>query len=171
MMEDIRRICLDPTAEDRSWFPDIAGNDDPYATLREAWANFRDESFILQYLSPNLIRRFRLFEVTDDSSQSSMSVDAIHDELGYRRVRSALSKQYDLARREPDIQVVDVDLAGDRCLVLSHTVYNGILLEEKTCQSVLRHIAGLWGYNVRLVETDALLGETLKSHEIEPPPI
>jgi hypothetical protein len=24
---------------------------------------------------------------------------------------------------------------------------------------------------VRLVETDALLGETLKSHEIEPPPI
>jgi hypothetical protein len=36
---------------------------------------------------------------------------------------------------------------------------------------VLRHIAGLWGYNVRLVETDALLGETLKTHEIEPPPI
>jgi spore cortex formation protein SpoVR/YcgB (stage V sporulation) len=86
-------------------------------------------------------------------------------------VRSALSRQYDLARREPDIQVVDVDLAGDRCLVLSHAVYNGVLLEEKTCQAVLRHIAGLWGYNVRLVETDALLGETLKTHEIEPPPI
>ena len=99
-----------------------------------------------------------------------MRVDAIHDEVGYRRVRSALSRQYDLARREPDIQVVDVDLAGDRCLVLSHAVYNGVLLDEKTCQAVLRHIAGLWGYNVRLVETDALLGEILKTHEIEPSP-
>jgi len=66
--------------------------------------------------------------------------------------------------------IVDVDLAGDRCLVLSHAVYNGVLLDEKTCQAVLRHIAGLWGYNVRLVETDALLGEILKTHEIEPPP-
>jgi stage V sporulation protein R len=169
MMQDIKRICLDPTEEDRIWFPDIAGNDDPYGTLRAAWANFRDESFILQYLSPNLIRKFRLFEVTDDSGQPSMTVDAIHDELGYRRVRSALSRQYDLARREPDIQVVDVDLAGDRCLVLSHAVYNGILLEEKTCQSVLRHIAELWGYSVRLLETEAVSEEILRTHEVAPP--
>jgi spore cortex formation protein SpoVR/YcgB (stage V sporulation) len=168
-MQDIKRICVDPTDEDRAWFPDIAGNDDPYGTLRAAWANFRDESFVLQYLSPHLIRKFRLFEVTDDSAEPTMRVDAIHDELGYRRVRSALSRQYDLARREPDIQVVDVDLAGDRCLVLSHTVYNGILLEEKTCQSVLRHIAGLWGYNVRLVETDAVGDEILKTHEVQAP--
>jgi stage V sporulation protein R len=170
MMQDIKRICVEPTPEDRAWFPDIAGNSNPYGTLRHAWANFRDESFILQYLSPHLIRKFRLFEVTDDREEPTMRVDAIHDEVGYRRVRSALSRQYDLARREPDIQVVDVDLAGDRCLVLSHAVYNGVLLDEKTCQAVLRHIAGLWGYNVRLVETDALLGETLKTHEIEPPP-
>ncbi len=170
MMQDIKRICVAPTEEDRTWFPDIAGNNDPYATLRHAWASFRDESFVLQYLSPHLIRKFRLFEVTDDSAEAAMRVDAIHDELGYRRVRSALSRQYDLARREPDIQVIDVDLAGDRCLVLSHAVYNGVLLEEKTCQSVLRHIAGLWGYNVRLAETDAVSDEVLKTHEVEPLP-
>jgi stage V sporulation protein R len=170
MMQDIKRICVAPTEEDRAWFPDIAGNGDPYGALRDAWANFRDESFVLQYLSPHLIRKFRLFEVTDDTAEPAMRVDAIHDELGYRRVRSALSRQYDLARREPDIQVIDVDLAGDRCLMLSHAVYNGVLLEEKTCQSVLRHIAGLWGYNVRLVETDAANDEVLKTHEVEPPP-
>ena len=27
MMTDIRRICEHPTAEDRAWFPDIAGSD------------------------------------------------------------------------------------------------------------------------------------------------
>ena len=95
-----------------------------------------------------------------------MLVYAIHDEIGYRKVRSALSRQYDLARREPDIQVVDVDLTGDRCLVLAHTVYSGVTLEDKSCQAVLRHIAALWGYNVRLIETDAVTDETLKTHEI-----
>jgi len=170
MMQDIKRICTEPTEEDRAWFPDFAGNGDPYGTLRHAWANFRDESFVLQYLSPTLIRRFRLFQVTDDSDEPTMRVDAIHDEIGYRRVRSALSRQYDLARREPDIQVVDVDLTGDRCLVMAHTVYNGILLEEKTCQSVLEQVATLWGYSVRLVEVDSVSDEILRTHEIPAPP-
>jgi stage V sporulation protein R len=76
-----------------------------------------------------------------------------------------LSRQYDLARREPDIQVIDVDLAGDRCLVLAHTVYNGVQLDEKSCQSVLRHISELWGYNVRLHEVEAATDRRLKTHE------
>jgi stage V sporulation protein R len=170
MMQDIKRICTEPTDEDREWFPDMAGNGDPYGTLRHAWANFRDESFVLQFLSPHLIRKFRLFQVTDDTDEPTMRVDAIHDDLGYRKVRSALSKQYDLARREPDIQVVDVDLTGDRCLILAHSVYNGVMLEEKTCQAVLRQMAELWGYSVRLLERDALTDETIKTHEITTPP-
>jgi stage V sporulation protein R len=48
-----------------------------------------------------------------------------------------------LARREPDIQIADVDLAGDRCLVLKHTIYDGVMLEEKNCFAVLRHVANL----------------------------
>src|SRR6202042_2710646 len=58
MMRDIERICTEPTAEDQQWFPDIAGAPDPMAVLRDVWANYRDESFILQYLSPRLIRDF-----------------------------------------------------------------------------------------------------------------
>jgi stage V sporulation protein R len=166
MMQDIKRICTSPSAEDKEWFPEIAGNGDPMGTLRQAWANFRDESFLLQYLSPRIIRNFRLFDVSDDTDLPTMRVAAIHDEFGYRRVRSALARQYDLARREPDIQVLDVDLAGDRCLVLGHSVYNGVLLDEKTCQSVLRHIAALWGYSVRLLEIDAATDRTLKVHEV-----
>src|SRR5919112_3894388 len=34
MMQDIERICADPTDEDRAWFPDIAGTGDPMGTLR-----------------------------------------------------------------------------------------------------------------------------------------
>ena len=34
-------------------------------TLKDAWANYRDESFIEQFLSPKLMRDFRLFALYD----------------------------------------------------------------------------------------------------------
>ena len=137
--------------------------------LRHAWANYRDESFVLQHLSPAMIRRFRLFHVSDDSTKPALRVEAIHDDVGYRKIRSALSRQYDLSRREPDIQVVDVDLRGDRCLILAHYVHNGVLLEEQSCRSVIRHAATLWGYSVKLLEIDAATDKTLKTYEVAPP--
>ena len=165
MMSDIQRICDDPTEEDQAWFPEIAGCRDAYRVLRDAWANYRDESFILQYMSPEVIRKFRLFQIADDSGKPALRVEAIHDELGYRRIRSALSRQYDLSRREPDVQVVDVDLTGDRTLVLAHYVHDGVLLDEKTCRSVLRYSAHLWGYSVKLLEIEAATDKVLKTFE------
>ncbi len=42
--------------ENREWFPDIAGTGDAMAVLRDIWANYRDESFISQFLSPGTSR-------------------------------------------------------------------------------------------------------------------
>jgi stage V sporulation protein R len=165
MMSDIKRICEEPTPEDREFFPEIAGSGDGFAVLRDAWANYRDESFILQYLSPAVIRKFRIIQIADDSSKPALRVEAIHDEVGYRQIRSALSRQYDLSRREPDVQVVDVDLKGDRTLILAHYVHDGVLLEEKTCRSVLRYAAALWGYAVKLLEIEAPTDKVLKTYE------
>jgi len=166
MMEDIERIATKPTAEDRQWFPDFAGNGDPMGTLREAWANFRDESFVLQYLSPHLMRKMRMFEVRNDASEPEMMVEAIHNERGYRKLRKALAHQYDIGYLEPYIQIVDVDLAGDRKLILQHRVINRVLLDESDARAVLRHIANLWGYEVMLVEVDATTDAVLKEHTV-----
>jgi spore cortex formation protein SpoVR/YcgB (stage V sporulation) len=166
MMQDIERVALTPTDEDRQWFPDWAGNGDAYGTLRDVWANYRDESVISQFLSPNLIRKMGLFHLVDDHDEEEMEVAAIHDERGYREVRRALARQYDVARRDADIQIVDVDLAGDRRLELRHTVLEGVTLEEKDADRVLQHLADLWGYPVRLVESD---DETVYAeHKAEP---
>jgi len=164
MMHDIERIATQPTGEDREWFPDIAGRGDPTGLLREVWAGYRDESFLLQHLSPALIRRFRLFHVRDDSGEPDLRVEAIHDERGYRRIRESLARAYDPAWLDPDIQVVDVDLTGDRRLVLHHRVLNGVVLEEKETGPVLQHLADLWGYDVLLREVDAEDGEIVKQH-------
>jgi len=166
MMQDVKRICTNPGDEDREWFPALAGNGDPWGTLREAWANYRDESFVLQYLSPRLMREFRLFKVLDDASQDSLVVDAIHDERGYREIRSALARHYDLARQDPDIQIVDVDLAGDRRLTLRHAVHEGVLLDEPSCRGVLDHLSTLWHYAIVLEECEASTDRVLKTHEI-----
>lgn len=155
MMNDIERICLNPTEEDKYWMPDIAGARDPYNVLKDVWANFRDESCVSQYLSPSLIRSFGLFNVKDDESESELNVEAIHNERGYRTIRRALSRHYDVSQREPDIQIVDVDLTGDRQLVLHHRVRDGIFLVEEELDMVLQQLADLWGYDVILYEVDA----------------
>lgn len=162
MMCDIKRMCESPTAEDREWFPDFAGNGDPYGTLRQAWADFRDESFLLQYLSPALIRKMKLFKIHDVSEEPEMGVAAIHNERGYREVRKGLARNYDIAHLETDIQIVDVDLAGDRRLILHHFVESGMLLNEMEAIRVLRHIANLWGYEVRLIEIDPTTDQVVK---------
>ena len=166
MMHDIERIATDPTEEDRLWFPEFAGNGDAYGTLREAWANYRDDSFIPQFLSPQLMRDFRLFKVIDDAEEEDLQVDAIHDERGYREIRRALSRHYDLARREPDIQVTDADLSGDRTLTLTHTVHDSVLLDQRSSAEVLKQIAYLWKYRVVLREVDARTDEVLNVQEV-----
>ena len=154
MMQDIVRICTDPTEEDRDWFPGLAGSEDWRSALKEAWANFRDESFILQYLSPTVMREFHMFALGDDSAKQYYSVNAIHDERGFRRVRETLSRMYDLGAAEPNIQVTGADLAGDRTLTLQHTVYEGRKLDPKTKDQVLTHLGTLWGHKVDLNETE-----------------
>ncbi len=150
MMTDIRRICEKPTEEDSYWFPDIAGS--PWIeTLDLAMRNFKDESFIAQYLSPKLIRDFKLFSISDDSRKANLEVTAIHNEQGYKRIRHALSEQYNLSMIEPNIEVYNVDIKGDRSLTLRHTPTNDIELAD-TSQEVLKHLHKLWGFPVKLVQ-------------------
>jgi len=155
MMSDIKRMCVDPTDEDREWFPQFAGNSDWVGTLKDAWANYRDESFIEQFLSPKLMRDFRLFSLFDKSEDGAYRVSAIHNELGYRKVRQLLARQYDVSLNEPNIQVKSADLKGNRRLILEHKMHRGVPLNGKTKEQVLSHVEHLWGHDVGLSETEA----------------
>jgi stage V sporulation protein R len=162
MMRDIRRICEDPTDEDRSWFPTIAGTD-WHQALDFAMRNFKDESFIAQYLSPKLIRDFHFFSVLDDDHNDKLSISAIHDESGYRYVRQKLADQYNIGNREPNIQVWSVNTHGDRTLTLRHTQFQRRPLSQQT-DEMLKHVARLWGFDVRL-ETVGQNGVVTETHE------
>jgi len=148
MFSDLRRMCEAPTDEDRAWFPEIAGSD-WRKTLDFAMRNFKDESFIAQYLSPRLIRELRLFAVADHRSESSLKVDSIHDDAGYRRVRKLLAQQHAREDRVPDVQIVSFDRDGDRSLTLRHTQRRGRQLNDAAAEVVV-HLRRLWGFPVSL---------------------
>jgi len=163
IMRDIERVCLEPDAEDSRWFPAFAGNGDPWGTLREAWAEYRDESLVRQFLGPKVMRAFRMVNLNDRAGEPAYTVTEIHDDSGYRRIRSLLADQYDPARAAPLIEATDIDLAGNRGLKLSYLSRHKQRLDEPSARQTLAQLRVLWGYDVTLqeidAETDRVLGE------------
>ena len=168
MYRDIRRICENPTEEDKHWFPDIAGSN-WVETLDFAMRNFKDESFIAQYLSPKLIRDLHLFSVMDDDEQDFLYITGIHNEESYQEIRECLSNQYNLASNEPNIQIYSADIRGTRSLTLRY-FQNERRPLDKSADEVMRYVYRLWGFPVRL-ETINEQGEILSSTQCPPEPL
>jgi len=157
MFRDIKRICEAPTAEDKEWFPDFAGAD-WLQTVHHAMRNFKDESFIQQFLSPAVMRDLKLFNVLDDDRKKNYQITAIHDNRGYAELRQQLARQYNLGDREPNIQVQSVQTKGDRSITLRHIQYDRQPLHDSAGE-VLKHLHRLWGFPVKLesFESDKLV--------------
>src|SRR5690554_1919591 len=165
IFQDIRRICEAPTDEDRLWFPDIAGSDWLEA-VHFAMENFKDESFVLQYLSPKVIRDLKLFAVFDDSDADTLHITAIHNSHGYQLIREQLAALYNLGDTQPNIQIHRVDIRGDRALTLRHDMQNSRPLEEQEVSEVLKHLHQLWGFDVHL--ESVMNGEVVARYHCPP---
>lgn len=165
---DIKRICQNPTEEDRLWFPELV-NQNWIDTLDTAMRNYKDDSFIAQYLSPTVMRELKLFNLVDQPEQTDLIVSAIHNEDGYRAVRQALSNQYNLSVNEPNIQIYNVDVRGDRSLTLRHIQQDNRPLSDTTPE-VLKHLYTLWGFDV-VLESVTPVGNFVKTYrcpEVKP---
>jgi stage V sporulation protein R len=108
----------------------------------------------------------RLFAIHDDEAERELEVSAIHDDAGYLRLRQTLSQQYDLGTREPNIQVWNVNLRGDRSLTLRHTQYHDRPLADSTLE-VLKHVARLWRLGVQLESANGA-GKITKNWSVSP---
>jgi stage V sporulation protein R len=156
MFCDIERISMTPTQEDRDWFrgQEWVGNGDWLKNVKWAIENFKDESFILQFLSPKVMRDFRLFAYVDDERDPELEITAIHNDRGYKAVREALAKQNNIGYMIPDIQVVDVDRWNDRSMTLKHFMVDRVPLDPKTTDETIRYLCWLWGYPITLQTVD-----------------
>jgi spore cortex formation protein SpoVR/YcgB (stage V sporulation) len=157
ILRDVKRICENPTAEDKEWFPKLIGKRWQDA-IKEAAFEHRDDSFIQQYLSPKVIRDMRLFTVSvnyeadEDYGHQTTSavVSEIHDDQGYRNIRTSLARSKERINYVPQIVVEGADLEGDRTLYLRYDNYMNRELDEDDAQEVLQYLDYLWGYKVEL---------------------
>lgn len=149
IFQDIRRICENPTSEDKLWFPNLV-NTNWLEAVDFAMRNYKDESFIAQYLSPKVIRDLKLFSIVNDIKEPDITVTDIHDEDGYKNIRELLAQQYNLSITEPNIQVFNVNKRGDRSLTLRHVRRDDRPLDAKDAEEVMKHIHKLWGFKVIL---------------------
>lgn len=154
MFQDIKRICMEPTEEDREWFPDFAGNGKWVETTKWAMENFRDESFIQQFLSPHLIRHYRMFAIEDLSEADEITITDIHDRKGYANIREKLAKMFDLMELVPNLQVTSVN-PTTRGLTLTHISPDKVTLDKGDIGMVMVYLKYIWGFDVRIFsETD-----------------
>ena len=99
--------------------------------------------------SPKMIRDWKMFSLHDEDGESEILVSDVHDDSAYTKIRKVLSEQYSISNIIPDIQIVDVNLKGDRELKLKYTPYRKHVLKNDF-RNVLEHLKTLWGYNVTL---------------------
>ena len=148
MFRDIERVCKNPTKEDKYWFPEIAGSKDWMSVVQEIIELYRDESFILKYLSPKVIRDFKMFSVYDDEESATYRINEVHDDDDILNIREKLSKQYSINDMLPHLEITGVDWDDTRFLEVKQTIHQGKLLEMKTANLTTSYLEDLWGYPI-----------------------
>lgn len=153
MLTDIKRMCIAPDEEDLKWFPEICNT--PWLdTIKYVVENYRDESFVLQFLSPKVARQFKLFALKIKEGKNYFSVEATHDDDDFLNIRKTLAEQYDLSRSIPQIEITGVDWKGDRWLFLEHRTKNKQRLNYEDMKKTVSHIHKLWGFTVKMEYKD-----------------
>ena len=157
VLQDVKRICENPTQEDKEWFPYLQGKRWQDA-VQEAVFEHRDDSFVAQYLSPKVIRDLKMFSVNfkhDNDGDPGAYVSEIHDEIGYRNIRSFLARSFERINYVPQIKIVGADMEGDRTLHLRYEPYSGRTLNIDDANVVTDYVDYLWGYSIELDIPDA----------------
>lgn len=154
IFRDIERICKNPTAEDKYWFPEFAGEEDWMEVCKEAVELYRDDSFIAKFLSPKVIRDFRMVSILDDADDDHYHVVGDSTEENYREIKQQVADSYKPERHTPRLEVTDVDWEDTRTLTITHHVTDNKLLDTWDADIVLHYLRSLWGYDVNIEDEE-----------------
>lgn len=147
MFQDIRRICESPTEEDKRLFRDIAGSDWK-TTINEIVENFRDESFLLQFLSPRVVQQLGLSVMTNNSADDYVELKYAQSRLD--EIRHYYSEQSKISNRIPQLSIEQVLERENDTLTVFYTPRNGKLLDVESVKQYEKIIQFLWGRPVTI---------------------
>ncbi len=148
IFNDIKRICETQEDEDLQEITILQGMEWKKA-INFAAINFKDESFVSQYLSKKLIRDFKLFAVEDNPENGYLEVTSTHVDDDFKNLRNLVSKEFNIFYKIPEVKVLGADLKYSRKLNIKiegargrHTVDRGYLDRMATLIKVV------WPYSI-----------------------
>lgn len=169
ILNDVVRICKNPTEEDREWFPHFAGNPDWLSVVKQAIYFSSDETYIEQYLSPKVMRDFKMFQLgvlepgdMDEETKflsrvnnvDFAQVSAVQNADGFRKMRTQLARDYRTPENFPDVRLHDYQYKTDRALILRHNVLKDKRLDPADTQLVLELMHSQWEHPVVIESVD-----------------
>lgn len=101
----------------------------------------RDESFLRQYLTEELIRELNLF-AHKKHDQNNREITDISDKDGWKKVKEVILKNTGLAAL-PVIKILDANYKNQQILYLLHE-YDGRELDISYAEQTVKHIFTLW---------------------------
>jgi spore cortex formation protein SpoVR/YcgB (stage V sporulation) len=102
---DIKRMSEDPTEEDKRLFPTVAGGD-WLENVKWAMENYNDSSFIMQYLSPVVVKKMGLMRLDfagERRTQMEYDVMAVGEDRDLHLIREALANTTTMDYMRPRI--------------------------------------------------------------------
>lgn len=160
IFSDLRRACENPTAEDYEYLPLVAGK--PWIeTLKWVMENFKDQSFIKEFLGPNVVKKFKLFAWDDLDAEMEHRILGVQDIEDVYVIRDVLSETYTYDYYFPTINV-NYMKKDTRELYLGYVEKNGVKLDPETQKETTKHIRKLWGLPVHF-ETFHESGDRLRT--------
>ncbi|MCD8494161.1 MAG: SpoVR family protein [Alphaproteobacteria bacterium] len=158
ILQEVERICKNPTEEDKQWFH-FAGDPDWLSVVKHAVFSSDDETFIHQYLSPQAIRDLGLFTAEDDDNDPNAelvisTVTAIHANEGFKKIRELLARDYRFFEKLPNISLYDYQDKTDRCLILRHEIFDNKRLHPEDTQAVLEYMHSQWEHPIVIESVD-----------------
>lgn len=148
---DLKRACEDPDEEDYKYLNSIAGKKDWRTELKNIVKYYKDESFVLQFLGPKVIRKLKLFSYMDDSNEEYYEITGIQGDEDIEKIRRTLCSQIELDNRRPDFEVVGINRLRNR-VDINYKKYKEREIENLDLffEVVLR-LTGMQDFNVREV--------------------
>jgi len=161
IFQEIKRICVAPTEEDKQYFPHMIGKDWKEEVIF-AVKHFNDASFIQQYLTPNLIRNLKLFIVEWDFQESKDCAFVTHIATPneFKNIKNKIVERYKLEQHTPKIEIVSVDWEKTRVLTLEYTEFNSRELVPHELRIVMQNLTDLWGGPVKLLQNSTQVSIT-----------
>lgn len=150
IFQEIRRICESPTEDDYKTMPLIAGTH-WIETVNDVVRNYKDETFIRQFLTPSLMTRMKLMRIETDESKDSYVITGTHHKEDYEAVKNSLAESMTWHAHFPDIKISSKDDGskhGVLCITLiGHRGANIDIDQLEVCVSQMRL---LWGGHVEV---------------------